>query len=117
MGTREDRIAENETVFRRANEQLRRDWADLQRNPRDEVLFVCECGDLKCQEVIRLTLAEYEDVRADANTFAISNGHEDPETEEVLIGSLLDRNDRFAIVRKRPPQRRITEAEDPRHHG
>jgi hypothetical protein len=112
--TREDRIAENETIFRNANEGLRREWAELRRGPDDDVLFVCECGDITCREVIPMTLAEYEDVRADANTFAITTGHDDPATEEVLPGSLLDRNDRFAVVRKRSPQRRITEAEDPR---
>jgi hypothetical protein len=113
VSSREDRLAENETIFREANEQLRGDWAELHRKPLDEVLFVCECGDVSCRQVMRLTLAEYEAVRAESSTFALINGHDDPASEQV-VDTVVAKNDRFVVVRKNLPQRRITERTDPR---
>jgi hypothetical protein len=115
VSSREDRIAENETIFRDANEQLLRTWTELNRQPLDEVLFVCECGDVSCRQVMRLTLAEYEAVRADSSTFAVINGHDDPSTEQVVADTVA-KNDRFAVVRKKMAQRRITERADRREH-
>ena len=55
--------------------------------------FRCECGDLGCTRKIRLTLAEYESVRAYATHFAIARDHENPESEQ-----LIEEHERFAVV-------------------
>jgi hypothetical protein len=55
--------------------------------------FRCECGDQGCTCTIRLTLAEYESVRAYATHFAIARNHENPESEQ-----LIEEHERFAVV-------------------
>lgn len=55
--------------------------------------FRCECGDQGCAWTIRLTLAEYESVRALATRFAIARNHENPESEQ-----LIEEHERFAVV-------------------
>ena len=55
--------------------------------------FRCECTDPGCTRKIRLTLAEYESVRAYATHFAIARNHENPESEQ-----LIEEHERFAVV-------------------
>jgi hypothetical protein len=55
--------------------------------------FRCECGDQGCTCAIRLTLAEYESVRAYATHFAIARNHENPESEQ-----LIEEHERYAVV-------------------
>jgi hypothetical protein len=105
------RVAQNQNTFRRANEQIEdaaEDLADsltLQRIP-----FLCECADARCTKVIRLTLAEYEDVRAGARRFAVVPGHEVAAGDEQVIG----RNDRFTTVEKVGEAGRIVAESNPR---
>ena len=113
MGAREDRIAHNETVFRTANEDLRSEWDRMGIHLAEEALFICECGDPACKQPMRLSVADYEAVRGDPNTFAVVPGHDDPATEELVDGVVVE-NERFAVVRKRPGLREETEATDPR---
>jgi len=70
---RERRFAANQTVFRRANERLSRVVA---ASPSADALYVCECGDASCTELISLLRAEYEHVRSSATWFLITPGHE-----------------------------------------
>jgi hypothetical protein len=114
MSSREERLAENETRFRKANEALVRDWEKLEVTPDELTMFICECGDVNCREIMRMTLEEYEAVRADANTFAVVPGHDDAPTERVVTESIVDKNERFAIVRKHEEFRAATEGTDPR---
>ena len=55
--------------------------------------FVCECGDPGCGKPVRLSVSEYETVRAHPRHFLIVTNHENPETESVVIEST-----RFAVV-------------------
>jgi hypothetical protein len=114
MGEREQRMAENETRFREANESLLDQWHDMDMRATREVLFICECGYMDCTQVMRLTMTEYESVRSDPNTFALISGHDDRPTEQVITEEVVEKNDRFAVVRKRPENRVATEASDPR---
>lgn len=114
MSERERRIAENETRFREANEELRGEWEDMDLALSREALFICECGDISCKQVMRMTLTEYEAVRDDPNTFAVVLGHDDMATERIVTGEVVDRNDRFAVVEKRNEHRDVTEGTDPR---
>ena len=103
----EERIARNEATFRRINEDIERG-----RDAEDEatlVGFVCECGRLDCSRLIELTPHEYEQVRSDPCRFAIVEGHELPSVESVV-----ERHDRYTIVRKRDGASAIVVATDPR---
>ncbi|HET7427385.1 MAG TPA: hypothetical protein VFJ50_10110 [Gemmatimonadales bacterium] len=59
----------------------------------DTSSFRCECGDLGCTSVLRLTVAEYESVRAYPTRFLIRRNHENPESEQVV-----EEHERFAVV-------------------
>jgi hypothetical protein len=72
--------------------------------------FFCECGRLDCSMSIQLTLVEYEDVRENSRRFAILEGHEILETEEIV-----ERHDRYVVVEKASdPEAEIVEHTDPR---
>lgn len=114
MGEREHRLARNEATFREANEDLREKWHELELARVQETMFICECGDPTCTRLIRLSLADYEAVREDGNRFAIFPGHDDKETERVVTEEVVEKNDRFAVVRKREQYRSETEPGNPR---
>ncbi|HET9103910.1 MAG TPA: hypothetical protein VFN55_11210, partial [Solirubrobacteraceae bacterium] len=85
-------IARNESRFREINERLNAGLQQVPDNP--ELLeFICECGNSACQEHVRLTLVEYERVRADSRRFAVVPGHVIPEAERVVASG-----DRFEVV-------------------
>jgi hypothetical protein len=99
-------------MFRDANEIIRGQAGKLEFRAADRVPFLCECADPSCTDVIRLTLEDYEAVRASSHTFAIVPGHEAAESETVVdVGS---DDDGVAVVAKKPPGHEITEQTDPR---
>jgi hypothetical protein len=101
------RIARNEATFRRINEDISRG-----RDRDDDTTligFVCECGKADCARLIEMTQSEYEDVRVDACQFAVVPGHEIPAVEHVV-----QRKDRFAVVRKNEEAGVVAKATDPR---
>ena|SRR5215211_915954 len=78
-----DRAARNEALFRRVNERVE----DVNKafDPiLDTADFFCECADVECMEKIRMTLAEYEELRKGSTHFAIKPGHGDPDSERVI---------------------------------
>ena len=103
----EERIARNEATFRSINEDIER-GRDAE-DDRTLVGFVCECGSAECSRLIELTPAEYEHVRGDPCLFAIVNGHEMTEVESVI-----ERHDRYAIVRKLDSSGAVAKETDPR---
>ncbi len=103
----DERIGRNEATFRRINEDIERG-----RDAGDDatlVGFICECGMTDCARLIELTPAEYEQIRSDACCFAIVNGHEIPAVESVL-----ERHDRYAVVRKFEVSGAVAKETDPR---
>ena len=71
---------------------------------------MCECGPLRCNRLIQLTRAEYEAIRKNPRRFAIIDGHEIPEAEEII-----ERHDRYLVVEKSgDPEAEIVEHTDPR---
>jgi hypothetical protein len=103
----QERIARNEAAFRLINEDIER-GRDAE-DDRTLVGFVCECGSADCSRLIELTPAEYEQVRTDPCRFAIVNGHEVPSVETVV-----ERHDRYAIVRKLASSGAVAKETDPR---
>jgi hypothetical protein len=99
------RVAMNEATFRKVNEGM-----ESGQEPSGLLTFVCECGRLGCNKLIALTRPEYEAVRANPRRFAIVDGHEIDEVEDVV-----ERTDRFIVVEKRgEPEAEVVENTDPR---
>jgi hypothetical protein len=109
VGTREDRIARNETLFRDVNERVRELAAGFSGAEPGTVAFVCECGQGDCAESIGLRLDAYERVREDPTHFVIVPGHETPEVE-----SIVEQHEGYDIVRKRAGEEQIAIETDPR---
>ena len=103
-----ERIAQNENAFRELNESLE---TSVHRRRSDEDLggFVCECGNDACEDVVRLPLATYEEIRDDSRLFFVVPGHESPDAEDVVR-----RGEGYFVVRKHIDVARITEEADPR---
>jgi hypothetical protein len=92
---RAERIARNDATFRDANERIDEVAKSLD-DYRDTLLpFLCECADLRCTEIVRLTGEEYEEVRREPTWFLTVPGHEEGEATRVV-----DENDRYAVVEK-----------------
>lgn len=105
----ERRAAENQSLFRSVNERVE-DIAASGENA--TVDFVCECLRTDCVERIRLTLAEYEEVRSVPTHFAVMEGHED-----ASLGRVVVRTDRYLIVEKFDMGGVVAAATDPRKHS
>ena len=111
MEKREERVAENEVTFRRANEEIEEVAEKLDESLTVRLIpFLCECADRRCTKIIRLSLREYEDVRANPRRFAILPGHEMTLEDEQVIA----RSDRFTIVEKVGEGGRVAAESDPR---
>src|SRR5438105_1544695 len=70
----EEKRAANEATFRDANERIRATEQELDP-PLERVPYLCECDDVECRGLMRLTGPEYERVRQDGATFAVLPGH------------------------------------------
>jgi hypothetical protein len=99
----------NETRSRQTNEWIQ------QANDRfgaDRAMdeYRCECSDGDCADVLSLTRAEYEAVRADGLRFIIATHHENPELDRLVIS-----HERYSVVSKLPGEpARIALDSDPR---
>ncbi len=103
------RLAENEAVFRRANEHIDAKAVELDPDEDHVFLFLCECSRADCVDRVPLTRAEYEHVRSDPTQFVIIPGHEAAEIERVV-----EREDEYELVRKQGGAGQIAVATDPR---
>lgn len=99
------RVAMNEATFRKVNEGM-----EVGQDPSGLLTFVCECGRLRCNRLIQLSRAEYEDVRKSPRRFAIVDGHEILEAEAIV-----ERHERYLVVEKSgDAEAEIVEHTDPR---
>jgi hypothetical protein len=89
-----ERILENNYTFREANEQIRAK-ADEYDAPVERVPFLCECPVPSCTQILRLTLAEYENVRANPRHFFTAPGHEQA---DAAVGHVVSRESDYVIV-------------------
>ena len=94
--TRSDLIAENNRVFRSANESIRSKSREY-HDPLERIPFICECAQADCTTIVRLTPAEYEAVRSNPMHFFTIDGHE--HAEEPL-GQVVSREGEYVIVEK-----------------
>ena len=102
--------ARNEGLLREVNERIEQmDKAQEEKGTPAVFEFLCECGRFGgCDEVVEMTIPEYEKVRSQDDRFAVYPGHELDELERVV-----KRSDRFVVVDKRPAAESLV-ADDPR---
>jgi hypothetical protein len=105
-GLSERRLAENELIFRQANQKVQKSLKRLQQlaakedNPelyahKGDVHFYCECADEKCSQRIALSPSEYEELHQNRSQFILIPGHEVVEVERVLFET-----PRYEVVEK-----------------
>jgi hypothetical protein len=96
VGAREERLAENEGLFREVNERVA-EVATLyiDNETHRAVDFTCECGRVDCSETMMMTIVEYEAIRAHSTHFGVVP-HEQPEIESVI-----ERHPSYFVVEKR----------------
>lgn len=106
---RATRLAENEVRFRAINDRVERDLERVVDDPDELIPFVCECALRTCNATIELSLAEYERVREQPILFAVAPGHQILDVEDVV-----ERHQRYFVIRKHPPTWEIVQRADPR---
>ena len=106
-GEREERLAENEAVFRVLNENILSLASTLGGDEPFE--FICECSTNGCFERLPLTLKEYERIRGDGTHFLLAAGHEDIEIEQVVSAGK-----RYIVVEKDGLAGLVAQRADPR---
>ncbi len=106
---REERLANNEALFRLANERAAQ-WEERQRSDTQE-LYLCECADPSCREKVQLRKAEYEAIRSNSRHFVVVTGHDFPEVENVI-----ETHGEWSIVEKNEDLTDVVEETDPRVH-
>jgi hypothetical protein len=105
---RDQRIAENEALFRAVNERVAA-WEERDRAEAVELYF-CECADTECNEKVKLRNSDYERVRSNSALFFVVPGHETPDVETVI-----ESHSNWNVVEKSEPEARAIAAEtDPR---
>lgn len=93
----EQRWAENEVIFRQANERVTKNVARTKAIAEEEgqqhvvsniddmaLLFYCECSDEKCHERISLTPREYSERHQNSSQFILLPGHNKPQVERTV---------------------------------
>jgi hypothetical protein len=117
MEKRLQQQSRNEALLREVNERIAEVDRAAEENTfaPDETLFefLCECGASDgqagaCAERVRMTINEYDQVRAQDDRFVVHPDHETDVLEWVAA-----RTERFVIVDKRPEAEPFV-AEDPR---
>jgi len=93
---RQRRLAHNEVLFRKANDQIEHHAQSLGIDER--VAFFCECADRDCTERIYATIGEYERAHESPTRFLLLPGHEQPGIEHVT-----DRTLAYVVVEKEGP--------------
>ena len=76
----DERIAYNEAWFRNLNER-KAEWMNAGHPVAG---FRCECWRIDCGARVRLSRREWEEVRAQADRFAVAPGHTASDVESVV---------------------------------
>lgn len=91
------RIAENQSTFREANEDIELAADKLMLG--GPVPFICECPRPECTELVRLTLDQYEEIRQETRRFFTAPGHEDI-TVEAKAGVVIEKYPGYTVIDK-----------------
>ena len=101
------RVAVNEAALRQVNEAIERGEWPAEEGQR--VAFRCECARLGCDQVIELTIGDYERVRSHPRRFVLVQGH-----EVAAEDTLLESGAGWVVVEKRAHAGAVAGATDPR---
>jgi hypothetical protein len=104
---RDQRLSENEALFRAVNERIEDTAAPAGSELRFEVF--CECADLDCLERIEISRGNYEQARAEPDLFIVRPGHEQPDIEKLIAETPA-----YLLVRKTGEASVIASELDPR---
>jgi hypothetical protein len=103
-GLGDERLALNQSRLRTVNEAIERGLRS-----RDEPIgFACECGRLRCTEILELGHQDYEAVRSSPRRFVIVDGH------QTRVDETVDRLGDYAVVLKTGEAGAVAESLDPR---
>jgi hypothetical protein len=106
-GKKQRRAAANEATIRDVNEGIERgQWPGEEETP---VAFRCECARLGCNQLVELSVREYEDVRAHPRRFVVVAGHELQDVETVI-----ETRPGYVIVEKQDQAGEVAEQHDRR---
>ena len=94
MAVRDQKLAENQRLFRSANNRLVERVDDLNFDGAS-IPFLCECADPECLGRVDLTVPQYQAVRSDSERYVILPGHATIEGERVV-----EDNGHFHVVSK-----------------
>jgi hypothetical protein len=87
-------ISDRERRLVPGRERTAEELSSLQEGGR--IPFLCECSDADCMELVDVSLAKCEEVRAGPNHFMLRAGHESPAHERVVA-----QQDGYVVVEKR----------------
>lgn len=104
-----ERAARNEAVFRSANETI--EAAAARSELEEQLPILCECADPACTEIVRLSMQEYEEVRADPRWFVNAVGHD---VNSGAWGQVVAEREGYVVVAKCDEAGEIAAELDPR---
>ena len=107
MDEREQRLAQNEALFREVNERV--DAIAHKLGPNVPYEFLCECANSDCTFRVTLPTSIYEAVRSDPTQFVVLPDHFTPEIEDLIV-----QEETYWIVRKTGEAAEYVERLDPR---
>jgi len=99
--------AATQSAFRDANEQIEAKADELGFGARPTP-YLCECEDAGCTDVMGLTRAEYEVVRAHPRRFVLVSGHQQSDAR------LVQEVPRFTVIEKIGEEGELVTARNPR---
>ena len=105
-----ERVARNNAIFRAANEGIESEAQRLAIP--DPIPFICECVEERCTALLRLSLADYEEIRSHPSRFVVVPGHELSEHELVVAAQ-----NGYLVVEKQGLAGALVEEADPRGRG
>ncbi|MEO6513144.1 MAG: hypothetical protein ABIR37_00510 [Candidatus Saccharimonadales bacterium] len=95
----EHRLAENEAIFRRINEQVQAGYDETNKLAREDnqpefkvpdvsattpLQFYCECADESCAKRLAISLQDYQEIHQNRKRFVVVPGHEVLSVETVV---------------------------------
>ena len=108
MEPREQRLAQNEALFREINEKVEA-IAAVHGSDDHVYEFYCECSNADCSIQLPATIAEYEAVRAHSTRFLVAPEHWLPEIETIA-----QKSDAWWVIEKHGDAGEFVEHLDPR---
>jgi hypothetical protein len=106
---RETRVAKNEATFRATNREIERVAESVGEQADDTIDVICECGQPTCEELLPLTISEYDAIHQQRDRFVVAPGHVDEQIERVVTSG-----NRFVVVDKFGAAQDVAEAEERR---